>query len=185
MLRKTFFAAALSFLLSATCALAMTYPNEPKDFYGLRWGLAVGELEKGGHRFTLAGEGADRRVASYNCATRSNNLYGTLFDKISYSFFNGRFFLVRATKKGEIANCSQELYSSLVKAHGRPTQQSDNIHRKAVSYLWQGNDTCISLYCDFLRKEAILSFYNNPLYQQWSAQGRRQPSSGRVRERGG
>ncbi|MDR2006043.1 MAG: hypothetical protein LBP78_02215 [Acidaminococcales bacterium] len=184
MFGKTFSIALFCIILAGPRALAMTYANEPKDFYGLKWGLAVSELEKSGQRFVPAGAGSDRRISSYNCAARSDNFYGTSFDKVIYDFFNGRFFMVRAIKSGNSALNSQELYSSLVKAHGRPTQQNDNVHQKTVVYLWQGNDTFISLRCDFARKQTVLSFYSHPLYQQWSAQGGPRPS-GRIRERAG
>ncbi|MDR3348500.1 MAG: hypothetical protein LBO03_02645 [Acidaminococcales bacterium] len=184
MFGRIFLVAAFCLLSAAPCALAMTYANEPKDFYGLKWGLAVGELEKGGHRFAPAGGEPGRATRSYACASRPSNFYGTLFDAVSYEFFNGRFFMVKATKNGGAGLDSQELYFALVKAHGRPTQQNDDLYQKTVAYLWQGNDTFISLRYDFARKQTVLSFYSHPLYQQWSARSAR-PPSGRIRERGG
>jgi hypothetical protein len=183
MLKKTVLTAVFCFILGSSRVLAMTYANEPKDFYGLAWGMTVSALEKSGQQFVFAGSVPERQITSYRCATRSDNFYGVLFDKVNYDFFSGRFFLVKALKSEDATSDSQTLYSALVRRHGQPTQQNDNIYQKTVTYLWQGNDTFITLHCNFLRKETILTFYNHPLYQQWSARSQ-PPPPGRIRERG-
>jgi hypothetical protein len=160
-------------------ARAMTYANEPGDFYGLPWGLSAAELTKSRQQFVLTEDSGSTKY--YACPTRSHNFYGAAFDKVRYAFFQGRFFLVQAVKANTTA-IPQELYSAIVKQHGRPTQENDYFARKVSARLWQGDKTFIVLSVDFTRREATLSFYNYPLYQAWSARPKQAPA-GRVRER--
>jgi hypothetical protein len=168
---KKFCCALFLLLFWPSAAWALSYPNQPKDFYGLPWGFTASQLAGRGARFASL-EDKSGPISSYRRLNGSARFFGLDFDEARYLFYEWRFFLVWVTKAND-SGFRARLYAQIARTHGPPTQQKDNIASKTSTYWWQGDTTFIVLTDDVARRQVTLSWYYQPLHQKWQLSARR------------
>ena len=164
-MKKILFFLSIFFLLCSP-AFAMTYANEPKNHDGIPWSSRVEEIGKFGKQLTFKANLTEQNVSIYARTNQSLNIFNKHFDEITYHFYKGQFFMVKAIKFNDL-QMSRTLLQKITSEHGTHTQQNELVHQKTTVYHWQGNTTTIVLSENFKNKITTLTFYNHPLYQNW------------------
>ncbi len=151
------------FLLQINTASAMTYANEPSNFFGINWGVSASSVQKNQQLKIVS---TNKNVTTYTLQTLPKTIYNFDFDSITYSFLNDKLFLVTARKNN--FNPSQNpLYKTLVQNHSAPTATRDNLYLKTTTSLWQGFNTTIELIENAKDKTTVLKMYNHKLYLEY------------------